>query len=171
LQTEDIESFDNSRVVDGFAGRGEWSSGEPAMNVTTKASSAARTSLMYITVGALINVWTIIYWIYLNRHSDGHTDAAFYWVYGFFFSGVVLLVIGLALGRIGRAARHAELPPELPNENLAEAPPAAATPAAPVGVAYAPNQYYPATSQAPAAAQASGMPAATVVTSQTKSRV
>ena len=32
----------------------------------------------------------------------------------------MLLVIGLALGRIGRAARHAELPPDAPNSPTAE---------------------------------------------------
>src|SRR5205823_8454952 len=42
-----------------------------------------------------------------------------YWCFGFFLTGVTLLVIGLALGRIGRAARHAELPP--PEVTQAEA--------------------------------------------------
>ena len=85
------------------------------MPLLSKPSVAARTSVMYITA-ALVDVWTIIYWTYLVRHPEGHTDATYYWVYGFFFTGLVLLVIGLALGRIGRAARHAELPPEAPNE-------------------------------------------------------
>ncbi len=83
------------------------------MALFTRPSGAARTAVLYITLGALIDVWSVIYWIYLSRHPEGHTDAAYYWVYGFFFSGLVLLVIGLALGRIGRSARHAELPPEV----------------------------------------------------------
>jgi hypothetical protein len=86
------------------------------MPFLSKPSGAARMSIMYVTAGALIDVWSIIYWVYLNRHPDGHTDVTYYWVYGFFFSGLVLLVIGLALGRIGRAAQHAELPPEAPLE-------------------------------------------------------
>lgn len=101
------------------------------MPILSKPSGAARLSLMYITTGALIDVWTIIYWMYLNRHPDGHTDAAYYWVYGFFFTGVVLLAIGLALGRIGRAARHAELPPELPDGTTAEPPAMAVPPGSP----------------------------------------
>jgi hypothetical protein len=37
--------------------------------------------------------------------------ATWYWCYGFLLTGLALLVIGLAIGPIGRAARHAELPP------------------------------------------------------------
>jgi hypothetical protein len=33
--------------------------------------------------------------------------------YGFFFTGLVLIVVGATIGRIGRSARHAELPPEV----------------------------------------------------------
>ncbi len=101
------------------------------MPILSKPSGAARTSLIYITAGALIDVWTIIYWVYLSRHPEGHADLSYYWVYGFFLTGVVLLVIGLALGRIGRAARHAELPPELPDGQTAEPPANAVPPGAP----------------------------------------
>jgi hypothetical protein len=104
------------------------------MPILSKPSGAARTAVIYVTVGALIDVWTVIYWVYLGRHPEGHAEGAYYWVYGFFFTGLVLLVIGLALGRIGRAARHAELPPELPPDLVSEpgvpvAPRIASTPA------------------------------------------
>jgi hypothetical protein len=100
-----------------------------------KPFGAARTAVVYVTVGALIDVWTVIYWLYLSRHPEGHTEAALYWVYGFFFTGIVLLVIGLALGRIGRAARHAEMLPEVPGENTAGAPANSPPPTAPAPIA------------------------------------
>jgi hypothetical protein len=134
------------------------------MPFLSKPSGAARTSITYITVGALIDVWTIICWVYLNRHPEGHSDAAYYWVYGFFFTGIVLLVIGLALGRIGRAARHAELPPEAPNEPTAE-PANIVAPGIPNGTPGANNtapQYY--TMPAPVAGpvQQTGVPVAAI---------
>jgi hypothetical protein len=80
------------------------------MPLLSQPSSAARTSLFYITVGALMVVWTGIWFAYLNSNPP-ESPSVYYWCTGFMVSGVTLLVIGLALGRIGRAARHAELPP------------------------------------------------------------
>ncbi len=135
------------------------------MPILSKPSGAARTAVTYITVGALTVVWTVIYWLYLNRHPDGHSDAAYYWVYGFFFTGLVLLLIGLALGRIGRAARHAELPPEAPPEPTAEPPLNATAPGAPAGVP-GPNpavpQYYPVPGQVIAPVPPAGTPVSAI---------
>jgi hypothetical protein len=75
----------------------------------TKQATSATTSLIYITSGSLISVWMIIYYLYLRSH--GGSDTAYLYVSGFFFSGVVLLLIGLAVGRIGHAARPAETAP------------------------------------------------------------
>ena len=86
--------------------------------VTTKPSGPAYMAVIYITVGAILDVWTAVWYFYL-----GHTNAPpgpYYWCYGLFFTGLTLIVIGLALGRIGRAARHAELPPEAPTEPTAQ---------------------------------------------------
>jgi hypothetical protein len=82
-------------------------------------------AVIYITVGAILGVWTTVWYFYL-RHSNA-PDGPYYWCYGLFFTGLTLIVIGLALGRIGRAARHAELPPEAPKEPTAQ--PALPTPA------------------------------------------
>jgi hypothetical protein len=76
-------------------------------SVKTKQASSATTSLIYLTVGSLMIVWTAISYFWLIQH-EGH-EASYYWCYGFFFSGLVLVLIGLAVGRIGRAARHAEV--------------------------------------------------------------
>ena len=75
----------------------------------TKQATSATTSLIYITLGALIDVWSVVYAIYLRGH--GGTDIAYLYVGGFFFTGIVLLLIGLAVGRIGNAARPAEVAP------------------------------------------------------------
>src|SRR5260221_3239117 len=63
-----------------------------------KQASSATMSIVYITVGALTDVWTIIYYIYLGRH--GADDNTYLWVSGFFFTGIVLMTIGFALGWI-----------------------------------------------------------------------
>ena len=76
------------------------------MATETKQARSATTALIYLTVGALMDVWTVIYYIYLSRHEG--TDTQYLWCYGFLFSGIVLIVIGLAVGRIGRHARQAE---------------------------------------------------------------
>jgi hypothetical protein len=75
-----------------------------------QASTAARTSLVYITVGALTVIWTGIWYVYLYNNSPD-TNSVYYWCTGFLVSGLTLVLIGLGLGRIGRSARGADLPP------------------------------------------------------------
>jgi hypothetical protein len=77
----------------------------------SQPSSAAKTSLTYITLGALLLVWTGIWYWYLHNHPEGVLSRTWYICYGLMASGAVLLIIGLAVGEIGRQARHAELPP------------------------------------------------------------
>jgi hypothetical protein len=88
--------------------------GRTAMGPTKQATSASM-ALVYITIGALTDVWTFVYYIYLQRHG-GASDVVYLWIAGFFFSGLVLLIIGFAVGRIGRAARQAEVTSALPTE-------------------------------------------------------
>ena len=76
----------------------------------SKPSSAAPTSLFYITVGALMTVWSGIW--YACLHNAGSSSIAMNYVcIGCLVSGLVLLFIGFSLGPIARWARHAELPP------------------------------------------------------------
>jgi hypothetical protein len=89
---------------------------------------AAKTSLLYITVGAIMEVWSGVWYFYLKAHPPG-SDMVWYVGAGFALTGLVVLVIGLALGRIGRAARHAELPAE---DVVAQSTPGAAAALAPV---------------------------------------
>lgn len=81
------------------------------MPILSRSSGAAQTSVIYVTLGTLIDVWSGVWYWYLTRHPGG-SDLSWYACWGFLLTGLALVVIGLALGRIGRAARHAELPPE-----------------------------------------------------------
>src|SRR5260370_25596251 len=78
------------------------------MLVHNKPSAAARLALAYITVGALTIVWTGVYWAYM-RTQETMSPTAYYLCIGFMLTGITLLVIGLGLGQIGRAARPADV--------------------------------------------------------------
>ena len=75
----------------------------------TKQAAAAKTSLTYLTIGALVIVWTVIWYMYLK--NNGAAQNTYLWVYGFLATGVVLLIIGFAVGQIGRSAMPAETAP------------------------------------------------------------
>jgi hypothetical protein len=81
------------------------------MPVLSKPSFAPRAAVLYVTIGALIGVWSGIWFWYMSNHPP-QREVLWYWCWGFLLTGATLVVIGLALGQIGRAARHAELPPE-----------------------------------------------------------
>jgi hypothetical protein len=77
------------------------------MPILTRPSSAPGMSLSYITIGALLAIWSSVW--YLMGHPE--TQWARVFCTGLFLTGLVLLAIGFGVGYIGRAARHAELPP------------------------------------------------------------
>ncbi len=95
------------------------------MNVFTTITSAARAALLYITVGSVMIVWSAIYYIYLDRHPPTQGDGPWYWCTGFLLTGCTLLIIGLAVGWIGRAARQADQPHALINTRDAQGNPTA----------------------------------------------
>jgi hypothetical protein len=72
----------------------------------SKQATSATIAIIMLTLGALIDVWTVVLYILLQRHDSGHDS--FLWCYGLFASGIVLMVVGLAIGRIGRSAIQAE---------------------------------------------------------------
>jgi hypothetical protein len=78
--------------------------------IFSKPSSAAPTSLVYITIGALLTVWSAIWFLYLRQHPPAH-EFVNYVDLGMLLSGVVVVVIGFKVGPMGRMARQAELPP------------------------------------------------------------
>ena len=100
------------------------------MPLLSKPSFAPRTALIYITVGALLGVWTVVWYFWFARDPQGYISRdTWFWLTGLFFSGVVLMLIGFYLGRIGRAARKAETPPpEIERDEAAIQRTAAGTP-------------------------------------------
>ncbi|MDB5337386.1 MAG: hypothetical protein JWN70_3005 [Planctomycetaceae bacterium] len=114
----------------------------------SKQSTSATTSLIYITLGGLIDVWSVVYWFYLRNH--GGSDIAYLYVAGFFFTGLVLFLIGLAVGRIGSSARPAETAPTVATPIIMSDAVATGAPAIANGTAAA----IPVPRQAPSAAPA-----------------
>jgi hypothetical protein len=87
------------------------------MSILTNPAFGPKVALMYVTSGALICVWTAVYYFAYGRGrmSDGNPgddNTTWFWVVGFFLTGLVLMILGLVLGPLGRAAREAELPPK-----------------------------------------------------------
>src|SRR5262245_61569087 len=116
------------------------------MPLLSKPSFAPRTALTYITLGALLAVWTIVWYFWFARDQEGYISRnTWFWLTGLFFSGVVLMLIGFYLGRIGRAARKAEAPPaDVQAQETAIQQTAAATPH-PVVTGAVPGQAVPIT--------------------------
>src|SRR5437773_697937 len=83
------------------------------MRLLNQASPAARAALIYITIGALIVIWSCVGFVYLENHPPV-SNLIYYWGTGIFLTGLTLIGIGLGLGRIGRSARPADLPPAQP---------------------------------------------------------
>lgn len=77
--------------------------------ILSKPSGAAPAALFYITLGAIMTVWSAIWYSYVHSHPE--SSGQLYFCMGFLATGIVLLAIGFTLGPISRWARHAELPP------------------------------------------------------------
>lgn len=122
----------------------------------TQTSGGARLAVVYLTVGAIMDVWSALWFFWMRSHADS-TDSSYFWCSGFFLTGLTLVIIGLALGRIGRSARQAEAPVDN-TAGMAAAPTAAPFTAAPVPTApqaaVAPGNSQGLTSAAPGGAVA-----------------
>lgn len=128
------------------------------MPILSKPANAAYLAITYITIGALLDVWTLVWYCYL--HNGGYDGPAYYVCIGFALTGLILMMIGFGLGHIGRAARNAELPPREVTaasesaEQTAAAHPPAVVPATPAvvspqaGVSAASSSASPVTSNA-----------------------
>lgn len=87
----------------------------PAMLTNRRRTPGGRAAVIYVTVGALIDVWSGIWGFYLfNNPARGVTPS--YWCYGFLLTGAALVLIGLAIGWFGRS-RHARRHPA-PHEGV-----------------------------------------------------
>lgn len=72
------------------------------------SSQSASTALFYITTGALCTIWTLSWYFFFTPEERVWKFICF----GLFSTGIVFLVIGFSLGRIGREIKKAELPPK-----------------------------------------------------------
>lgn len=93
------------------------------MPLLSKPAFGPRTAIVYITVGALIDVWTAVwYFTYARNEAGVITRDTWFWLTGLFLTGLILVIIGVFLGEIGRSARKAELPPEEATAHEAQNP-------------------------------------------------
>jgi len=106
------------------------------MAILTRPSFAPSTAIIYITLGALIDVWTAVYYFF-KMYGEENSGNANFWVAGLFLTGLILMGIGFFLGRIGRAARQVEMTPHesAPQAAQAEVELARNTPPVVVGAA------------------------------------
>ena len=129
------------------------------MPILTKPSSAPRTALTYITIGALLTIWPAV----LLVKSPPHTQLGSIITLGVLLSGIVLMAIGFMVGQIGRSARNAELPPREVTNHVAldDRIAAVRNPGAPV--ATTPAQSPPPTNGSPATLPPTGASVAQTV--------
>jgi hypothetical protein len=78
------------------------------MQVLSKPSAAPGTSLAYLTIGAIMAVLAGTSYFFFDGSGN---PVGNYIRMSFLILGIVLMVIGLTVGHIGRAARKSELPP------------------------------------------------------------
>ena len=79
------------------------------MAMLSEPAFGPKLSIGLIILGALMDVWTLV-WRFTLAPEPLSQNARF-WYLGFLFTGFTFLFVGFFLGRIGRAARKAELPP------------------------------------------------------------
>ena len=77
------------------------------MPILSNPSMAFPTALVYVTLGILMDIWTIVTMVFFPPESTWGK----FWLAGFLVTGFALLAIGLFIGQLGRSARNAELPP------------------------------------------------------------
>lgn len=79
------------------------------MAMLSEPSFGPKLSIGLIILGALMDVWTLV-WRFTLAPEPLEPSARF-WYLGFLLTGLTFLFVGFFLGQIGRAARKAELPP------------------------------------------------------------
>jgi hypothetical protein len=96
----------------------------------SRPAFGAPTAIFYITVGALIDVWTAVWYFTFARNDEGNIARnTWFWLAGLFLTGLTLIIVGVLIGEIGRSARKAEIPPpEVKEEEAAIQQTAAAVP-------------------------------------------
>jgi len=79
------------------------------MPILSQPAFGPKLSIGFITGGALIDVWDLVWYFTIAEHPLSPPARFMFW--GLLLTGATFLIIGFFLGSIGRAARAAELPP------------------------------------------------------------
>jgi len=90
-----------------------------------KASSAAPTALIYITLGALLSVWSGVWFIYENNTANA-SRGVYYLCAGLLMTGIALLANGFGVGRLAHRAQSAEIAQETAKAHAVEKDPSLA---------------------------------------------
>jgi hypothetical protein len=114
------------------------------MPLLSQPAFGPRTAIIYITIGALLDVWTAVWYFAFAGDQEGHISRnTWFWLAGLFLTGITLITIGILLGNIGRSARKAELPPEEAERDEATIQQTAAATPHPVVTGAVPGQAVP----------------------------
>lgn len=81
------------------------------MPILSNPAFGARTALGYVTAGALLCVWTLVWYFTRDADAEALTRTQKFLLFGLLLTGITFILLGLFLGPLGRAARAAELPP------------------------------------------------------------
>lgn len=73
-------------------------------------SKGAKYAIFYLTAGALVIIWSAVWFYYLVQHDYSAGDIRYYLCTGLLLSGVAVFVIGALIGRIGHEAKQADVP-------------------------------------------------------------
>lgn len=80
------------------------------MPILTQPAFGPKLSIGFITGGALLAVWCLVWRVTLAPQHL--TENSNFWFWGLLLTGTTFVVVGAFLGSIGRAARKSELPPQ-----------------------------------------------------------
>ncbi len=74
-------------------------------------SSGAPTALVYVTLGALLSVWSGVWFLY-EKNNEHPSRGIYYVCSGLLLTGIALLAIGFLVGSMARKAQEAEIAKE-----------------------------------------------------------
>lgn len=83
-----------------------------------------KAALTYVTIGALLALWTGVWYFAFRNGEVPLSSTAKFWVTGLFLTGLMLVLIGLLLGPLGRNANKVEQapPPDPVDVNIRQVP-------------------------------------------------
>ena len=79
--------------------------------IQNNKNSGASTALVYVTLGALLAVWSGVWFLYENN-LEHPSRGVFYICSGLLLTGISLLMIGFFVGSMSRKAHEVEIAKE-----------------------------------------------------------